>query len=313
MSAKTSDKIANIIQQRGQATGKYLSEILGLSDRAIRNQLNNLLQRNILTKVGKPPTVFYSLKTKSKPRAPADNRYALNTNDKVLDADEKSYVLKVKDIEEDKRPRERIIKHGPSALSSAELLAIILNTGTKKEDVLAMSRRILGEYGEKSLPMQTNVKLVSEYFDIPIVKACQVIATFALGKRFFQEYQNGLAIVRTAKQAFNYLKDMRLLQKEQFRALYLNSRYRVIYDEVVSVGSLTANIVHPREVFLPAISHNAVAVIVAHNHPSGSLKPSDSDIELTQQLAKAGQIIGIDLLDHLIIGKNKFYSIPINS
>ena len=102
------------------------------------------------------------------------------------------------------------------------------------------------------------------------------------------------------------------LSKEHLRGVYLNSHYRVIHDEVISVGSLTANIVHPREVFRPAIEHAAAAFIIAHNHPSGNIKPTISDIEITDQLIKSGKILGIELLDHVIIGKNKYFSIPAN-
>ena len=212
--------------------------------------------------------------------------------------------------EEDK-PREKLIKYGPEVLSATELMAILLNVGTKKEEVLSMAKRIFKEYGEKTIINQTNPRLVAKELQIPLVKACQIVACFELGRRFFQKPNNGQVIIRTARQAFNYLKDMRDLPKEQLRGLYLNSRYRLIHDEVISLGSLTTNIIHPREVFRPAIEHSAVAVIVAHNHPSGSIKPTKSDIEITKQLVKAGQILGIDLLDHIIIAKNRFISISI--
>lgn len=178
--------------------------------------------------------------------------------------------------DEDK-PREKLIKHGPSVLSIHELLAIVLSVGTRKEEVLTMSSRIIKEYGEKSIINQTKGRPIT---------------------------------IRTPKQAYEYLKDMRELSKEHLRGLYLNSRHVVIHDEVISIGSLTANIVHPREVFKPAIEYSAVAVIIAHNHPSGTIKPTKSDIEITKQLLKAGKILGIDLIDHIIIGKNKFISIP---
>jgi DNA repair protein RadC len=235
--------------------------------------------------------------------------YYLKDNNLILDNNDKKYVLRVKDLADEDKPREKLIKYGPKILSSVELLAIILNVGTRKEEVLSMSQRILKEYGEKALINQVNPRIVSQQLNIPLAKACQVVACFELGKRFFQKSVNGRIVIRTAKQAFAYLKDMRELTKEQLRGLYLNSRYRLIHDEVISVGSLTANIVHPREVFKPAIEHSAVAVIVAHNHPSGSIKPTKSDIEITQQLIQAGEILGIELLDHLIIAKNKFVSI----
>jgi len=237
--------------------------------------------------------------------------YKLNGNNKIMDGD-KQYVLKIKDLDEEDKPREKLIKYGPDVLSAAELLAIILNTGTKKEEVMNMASRLLKEYGEKTIINQTRPAVLEKELGVPLVKACQIVACFALGRRFFQETNGGAVTIRTAKQAFNYLKDMRDLPKEQLRGLYLNSRYRLIHDEVISVGSLTANIVHPREIFRPAIEYSAAAVIIAHNHPSGSAAPTKSDIAVTGQIREAGRILGIDLLDHIIIAKNKFTSIPLN-
>jgi DNA repair protein RadC len=223
---------------------------------------------------------------------------------------DKKYVLRVKDLANEKRPREKLITYGPNVLNSPELLAIILGVGTKKEEVLSMSDRILKEYGERSLIAQIDPKIVAKEFDIPIVKACQVVACFELGRRFFKEKKGALKIVRTARQAFEYFKDIGKMQKEFFCGIYLNSRYQVIHDEVIAIGSLTSNIIHPREVFKPAIEHSAAALIVAHNHPSGDIKPSRSDIETTKQLAEASRLLNIELLDHLIVAKEKFVSIP---
>ncbi|MBU4421574.1 DNA repair protein RadC [Candidatus Parcubacteria bacterium] len=240
------------------------------------------------------------------------NNYILQDNDFILDNEDRRYILRVKDLEEDDKPREKLIKNGPSALSSVELLAIVLSVGTKKEEVLRMSSRILKEYGEKTIVNQTNPKIIEKELGIPIAKSCQIVACFELGRRFFKKTPAGTIVVRTARQAYEYLKDMRGLPKEHLRGIYLNSRYRVIHDEVISVGSLTANIVHPREVFKPALEHSACAVILAHNHPSGSAKPTVSDVEITKQLVEAGKILGIDLLDHIVIAKNKFVSVPID-
>jgi len=235
----------------------------------------------------------------------------MQTNESFLDNADKKYILRVRDLPEENRPREKLIECGPGILSSAELLAVVLNTGTTKEEILVMSNRLLQEYGSKLVTFNTNPKALAEEFKIPLVKACQIVACFELGRRFFQQPGGGQIIIRTAKQAHNYLKDMGSLTKEHLRGIYLNSHYRVIHDEVISVGSLTANIVHPREVFKPAIAHSAAAVIVAHNHPSGTVKPTTSDIEITKQLVEAGKILGIDLLDHIIIGKNSFVSISL--
>ncbi|MBU2025546.1 MAG: DNA repair protein RadC [Patescibacteria group bacterium] len=250
------------------------------------------------------------------------NTYLLRPNDLIFQDDSKiqnknhqkskKYILKIKDLEEDEKPREKLKKIGPQALSVAELLAVFLNVGTKKEDILSMSSRILKEYGEKNMISQTNPSTLQKELDIPFTKACQIIACFELGRRFFQSNNGGLATIRTAQDVFNYLKDMRSLPKEQLRGLYLNSHYQLIHDEVISVGSLTTNIIHPREVFKPAVEYSAAAVIVAHNHPSGNVKPTKSDIKTTKQLVKAGKIFGINLLDHIIIAGNNFKSIPVN-
>ncbi|MCF7820767.1 MAG: DNA repair protein RadC [Candidatus Pacebacteria bacterium] len=236
--------------------------------------------------------------------------YTLKSNNIII-TDNKKYVLTIKDLPEKDKPREKLLEYGPTDLSVSELIAIILQTGTKKEDVLAMSSRLLKEYGEKTLANQKDPQVISKELDIPENKACQLVACFELGRRIFKKTEGGAVTIRDAKQAFNYLKDMRSLPKEQFRGLYLNSRYRLIHDEVISIGSLTASIIHPREVFKPAIEYSTAAIIVAHNHPSGSLKPTEADIEVTQKLKQASEILGIDLLDHIIIGKNNFFSIPL--
>lgn len=242
----------------------------------------------------------------------AHTRYKLNIDDLILDNVGKRYVLKVKDLAEDDKPREKLVSLGPASLTSPELLAIILSTGTKKEEVLSMATRILKDYGEKSIALQTSPKQIAAEFNIPLIKACQIAACFELGRRFFKGSRNGIVTLRTAKQTYEYVKSMGDLAKEHLRGIYLNSHYRVIHDEVISVGSLTANIVHPREVFRPAIEYTAAALIIVHNHPSGTIKPTASDIEITEQLIRAGKILGIELLDHVIIGKNKYFSIPAN-
>ena len=239
-------------------------------------------------------------------------RYTFKENDLMLGNEDKKYVLKIKDLADEDKPRERLIKHGPAILSAAELLAVVLNVGTRKEEIFAMTSRIFKEYGDKNISNQTNPKALEKELDIPLTKACQIIACFELGRRFFKKIPGRQITIRTARQAYNYLKDMHNLPKEQLRGLYLNSRYRLIHDEVISVGSLTANIVHPREVFKPALEYSAAAVIVAHNHPSGSAKPTKGDIAVTKQLVEAGKILGVDLLDHIVIAGNKFTSVPVD-
>jgi len=238
----------------------------------------------------------------------APPRYKLKDNDLIMQEPGSSYVLRFRDIPDEDKPREKLLKSGPHNLSVAELMSIVLGVGTSKEDVLSMARRITREYGEKALLNEVNPELLANALDIPLTKACQVVASFEMGRRYFSK-QRGVVYIRQSKQAYDYLKDMGNLRKEQLRGLYLNSRYQVIHEEVISIGSLTANIVHPREVFQPAVEHGAIAVILTHNHPSGRVNPTQADIEVTQQLVKAGTILGIDVVDHLIITETRHVSL----
>ncbi len=240
--------------------------------------------------------------------SPTLRPYSLHDHDQILDAG-RHYILRVRDLPLEDKPREKLLRFGPKGLTVAELMAILLGVGTRKEEVMTMAGRILKEYGEKTIINEVNPRHLSETLEIPLVKACQIVASFELGRRFFARQEGRAAYIRSAKQAYTYLKGMSELKKEQLRGLYLNSRYQVVHDEIISLGSLTANIVHPREVFRPAFEHGAVALIIAHNHPSGSLRPTPSDIEVTEQLIEAGKILGIDVLDHLIIAHHKFLSI----
>lgn len=236
------------------------------------------------------------------------NHYTLRDNDLILQEANTPYVLRFRDLPDQDKPREKLLSAGAKNLSSAELMAVVLGVGTSKEDVLAMAKRITKEYGEKALTNESNPEVLANALEIPLTKACQIVASFEMGRRYFSR-QPGSVYIRQSKQAYEYLKDMGNLRKEQLRGLYLNSRYQVIHEEVISIGSLTANIVHPREVFQPAIEHNAIAVVLAHNHPSGRINPTVADIEITQQLIQAGQILGIDLVDHLIITATRHVSL----
>ncbi len=219
-----------------------------------------------------------------------------------------AYVLRVRDLPEADKPREKLLQLGASNLTNAELLALIWGVGTRKEDVLRMASRTLKEYGEKAIIHEYNPRHLAEVSNIPLHKACELIAAFELGRRFFDHSTRPVRI-QNAKQAHQYLHSMGESRKEQLRGLYLNSRYNLIHDEVISVGTLTSNIVHPREVFQPAIERGAVALIIAHNHPSGILEPTAADISVTEQLISAGKVLGIDLLDHLIIADTKYVSV----
>jgi DNA repair protein RadC len=239
--------------------------------------------------------------------------YIISDTDLLLDVSpaERRYILKIRDMPEeaDSRPREKLIKQGAETLSIQELLAVVMITGSIKEDVLALSRRILREYGEKIIIAERNPQKMSEELGIPMTKACQIVAVGELGRRFYEKNAAGFTIIRTAKDVYDHVRDMHHLPKEHLRGLYLNGHNQIIHDEVISIGTINSNIVHPREVFRPAVEYNAVAVVLVHNHPSGIVTPSPQDIEITSQLIAAGKIMGIHLLDHVIITEKTFVSV----
>lgn len=237
--------------------------------------------------------------------------YTLTDHDFVMFDEniEEQYVLRVKDLPSDEKPREKLLQLGPKHLTLPELIAILWGFGTKKEELLAMAQRLTKEYGEKAILSETSPQKLADALNIPLTKACQVVVGFELGRRFFANQAGKPTYVRNAKQAYIHLSGMGYSKKEQLRGLYLNSRYQVIHDEVISVGTLTSNIVHPREVFQPAIEHGAIAVIIGHNHPSGTTEPTNADIIVTEKLVQAGKLLGIELLDHIVIAENKYVSI----
>ncbi|MDB4991887.1 MAG: repair protein RadC [Parcubacteria group bacterium] len=240
-----------------------------------------------------------------------EQSYVMRNHDLLLGTSNKKYVLKVRDLPEEDKPRERMLNHGPNALTGQELMAILLSTGTKKEEVLNMSARILREYGERSLLSSTDAKQLAHDLDIPLGKAMQIIAAGELGRRYFQKKRNGASVIRTAKDVFDYTADMRSLTKEHLRGLYLDTHYQIIHDEVLSIGTIDANLIHPREVFRPALAHAAAAIVLVHNHPSGISTPSEADRVVTLQIAEAGRVIGIDLIDHVVVTDESFVSIPV--
>jgi DNA repair protein RadC len=218
-------------------------------------------------------------------------------------------VYTIRDLPPEEKPREKLLKYGPAFLSIQELFVVMLGNGTKKENILAMSHRLIKEYGEKSIADQKDPKKLAKALAIPIFRAMQIVVSLEIGRRFFKQAPGQVPFLRTPDQVYSYLKDMAALPKEHLRGLYLNAHYQLLHDEVISIGSLTANIIHPREVFRPAIEYGSTAFILAHNHPSGNPIPSDADRAITKQLVEAGKLIGITLLDHLIITKRKFVSI----
>jgi DNA repair protein RadC len=220
-------------------------------------------------------------------------------------------VYRFRDLPDAEKPRERMLEQGVRALSIAELVAVLINTGTTREDVMTMSTRIIREYGEKSFAAFEDPKKLAEEIDIPLGKACQIVASSELGRRFYKKTGGRSVAIRNAKDVSVYVRDMHDLPKECLRGIYLNNYHKVIHDELLSMGTMDANLVHPREVFKPAVEYGAAAVILVHNHPSGVVTASHPDIEITQQLVEAGRTLGISVVDHVIVGKGKFASVPV--
>lgn len=209
------------------------------------------------------------------------------------------------------RPREKCIQQGAETLSNAELLAILLRSGTKRYSALDIAKQLLTDNdGLLQLGMMTTGAL-SKYHGVGPAKATTMTAAFQLGARFHEVLQTNETPVITGPESIAnaYGERMRLLQKEVCKVILLNRAHRAYRDINISIGSISASIVHPREVFKPAIDHLASAIILMHNHPSGELKASRQDIEITKTIYQAGEILDIPLLDHIIIGHSGYLSL----
>ncbi|MEK7542850.1 MAG: DNA repair protein RadC [Patescibacteria group bacterium] len=213
--------------------------------------------------------------------------------------------MKIKDLPKVDRPREKLEKYGPERLSNSELLAILLGTGSKGINVVELSNKILKKFSGDGLT-KTKIKELKNTFGLGSAKACEIVACFELGRRLLQNKQSVLLL--SPKDVWDELRDIRDHKKEHFVIFFLDARNQEIKREIVSVGSLNANLVHPREVFEPAVRHLAAQIIVAHNHPSGDLEPSEDDLVTTKRLIEAGKIIGIEVVDHIIVTNENFLS-----
>ncbi|MEL3974386.1 DNA repair protein RadC [Rossellomorea oryzaecorticis] len=223
---------------------------------------------------------------------------------------EKENKLMIRDFPQDERPRERLIQSGAASLSNQELLAILLRTGTKAESVLQLSNRLLTSFDGLNLLKDASLEEITKTKGIGLAKAVQIMAAVELGRRIGNLAFDDRYSIRSPEDGANYvMNDMRFLAQEHFVCLYLNTKNQVLHKQTIFIGSLNASIVHPREVFKEAFRRSAASIICVHNHPSGDPTPSREDIEVTKRLVECGRIIGIDILDHLIIGEKKFISL----
>lgn len=211
----------------------------------------------------------------------------------------------IKNIPKIDRPREKLIQYGPEKLSNSELLALLLRSGNKDVNAIELAEKILKKFGAKKLP-NLIFKDLNKISGLGPAKACEIIACFELGKRLLKDKK--AQIYLTPKEIWEELRDLRNHKKEHFVIFYLDSRNQEIKREVISIGSLNANLVHPREVFEPAVRNLAAQIILAHNHPSGDPTPSEDDLEITKRLVEAGKILGIEVIDHIIVAKDNFFS-----
>ena len=213
--------------------------------------------------------------------------------------------MKIKDIPQQNRPRERFLKHGPKALSDAELFAILLRTGSINENVIDMSNRLIAEYGLDKL-FDCSLKELQEIKGIGPTKAMQILVMAELGKRIKLSKNENNKRITSAKDVFDLFHE-RLKDEKHFIVLHLNTKNNIIGEELISKGTLDAAIIEPREVFKSAIRNSASKIIILHNHPSGDPTPSKADIEITEKLVDAGELMNIMVLDHVIIGREEYW------
>lgn len=199
-------------------------------------------------------------------------------------------------------PREKLIQHGPEVMTNSELLAAIFITGTRHEGVLDLSARCLKEYGSLSITNLKSVSKARDLLELGEAKACQLVAVFELGRRFFKETNERMPAVRGPEDVFKLYSHMKKLKREELRCLYLNTRQRIIHEELISIGGIDAINASVKSILQPAVELLAKSIILLHNHPSGDPEPSIQDRRFTEKVRKACEVVDVQLLDHIVIG-----------
>ena len=219
-------------------------------------------------------------------------------------------MARIKDLPKVDRPRERFLEKGPDALSKSELLAILIGSGIKGKNVKQLSEQIIRKFGNKFLDITVDDLL--EVSGIGKAKALQIVSSLALVKRFYEELGPKNNIILSAQDAVSLTSDIRDKKKEYLVCLYLNARNALLKKEIISIGILDKSIIHPREIFGPAVELRAAGIILLHNHPSGDVTPSKQDIEVVNKIIEAGKIMGVNVIDFIIVSENDVHSLFIN-
>jgi DNA repair protein RadC len=213
---------------------------------------------------------------------------------------------KLKDIPKVDRPRERFIKKGPDALSKSDLLAILLGSGIKGKNVQKLAQQIISKFGKKFLDISIDDLL--EISGIGQAKALQVVSAISLVKRFYEENRTTYIVIKNSKDVLSLTYDLQDKKKEYLVCLYLNARNVLIKKEIISIGLLDKSLLHPREIFYPAVELNSASIILVHNHPTGDPTPSEKDSAIIERIVQAGEIMGISVIDFIITARNGNYS-----
>ncbi|MCK9437898.1 MAG: DNA repair protein RadC, partial [Synergistaceae bacterium] len=213
---------------------------------------------------------------------------------------------KIKDIPKIDRPRERFIQKGPDALSKSDLLAILLGSGIQGKNVKQLSESIIKKFGDRFLDIK-----IEDLIEVPGIgqaKALQIVSAISLVKRFYEEQLGGEVVIKNLQDVLSITYDLTDKKKEYLVCLYLNARNVLLKKEIVSVGLLDKSLIHPREIFYPAVGLNAASIILVHNHPSGVSTPTERDIAIVKKISQAGEIMGISVVDFIITATDGSYS-----
>lgn len=234
-------------------------------------------------------------------------------------SDEKTKSFTIKDLPKDSRPRERLQKDGVTSLSDVELIALILGRGIKGESVMVTAQNLLKEFGSLSEMLDASIEELKEIRGIGFAKATQLLAVMGIARKVSEERikkektRIGRNAIYSPEDIANQVRPIiKDFMKENFVIVSLDVRNKVIETDLVSEGTLSSSLVHPRETFMYAIKRRAAQVVVLHNHPSGDKNPSDDDIKISRRLIDAGKIMGIELIDHIILTQSDYYSFKEN-